>query len=320
VTGQAPRPAPDGLDGLRPPVFAIAYRMLGSVGEAEDVVQETLLRVHLAGARGERIEFPRAYAAKVATRLAIDRLRSARARRETYVGEWLPEPLLTDPPPAGDPVRQAEIADSLSLAFLVLLESLSPEQRAVLLLRDVFDYGYDEIAGVIGTSEANARQLAVRARRHVEERRPRFEVSRERRDELARRFFAAAQEGDLGGLEALLADDVVLRGDGGGKVPALARSVYGRARVARTLIAWGRVGSRTGGVTLRPTEVNGQPGAVVVDGDGRAFGVIGLEIAGGRVQGISSIVNPDKLGHLGRPVGSLRDVLDRSRGAGDPGR
>ena len=233
------------LDELRPAAFAIAYRMLGSVAEAEDVVQEALLRVLRALEEGERIESPRAYVATVATRLAIDELRSARVRRETYVGEWLPEPLLADP--ADDPARQAEMADSLSLAFLVLLESLSPEQRAVLLLRDVFDYGYDEIAAIVGKSEDNTRQLAARARRHVEEGRPRFEPSREQRDELARRFFAAAQEGDLGGLEALLAHDVVLHGDGGGKAPALARAVQGRTRVARTLMAWMRQGARIPG-------------------------------------------------------------------------
>lgn len=173
----------------------MAYRMLGSVAEAEDVVQEALLRLHRALSDGERIESPRAFATTVATRLAIDELRSARARRETYVGEWLPEPLVVDA--SGDPARQAEMADSLSLAFLVLLESLSPEQRAVLLLRDVFDYGFDEVALIVGKSEDNVRQLAVRARRHVDERRPRFETSREQRDELARRFFAAALGGDL---------------------------------------------------------------------------------------------------------------------------
>ena len=164
------------LDELRPAAFAIAYRMLGSAAEAEDVVQETLLRVHRTLEEGSRIESPRAFVATVATRLAIDQLRSARARRESYAGEWLPEPLVTDP--TDDPEHEAEVADSLSLAFLVLLESLSPEQRAVLLLHDVFDYGYDEIAEIVGKSEENVRQLAVRARRHVGERRPRFETSR----------------------------------------------------------------------------------------------------------------------------------------------
>ena len=297
------------LEDLRAPTFAIAYRMLGSVTEAEDVVQETLLRVHRALVAEERIESLRAYAATIATRLAIDGLRSARVRRETYVGEWLPEPIVTDP--ASDPGRQAEMADSLSLAFLVLLESLSPEQRAALLLRDVFDYGYDEIAEIVGTSEVNARQLATRARRHVGERRPRFEAAREEREALAERFFAAAREGDLAGLEALLAQDVVLTGDGGGKVPALARSLHGRARVARTLLAWTRQGFRHGG-TLRPTDVNGQPGALVLDPDGGLIGVIALDVADGQIQGVRSIVNPDKIGHVGR-VGELRALLGRRR-------
>lgn len=300
----------DLLDGLRPAAFGIAYRMLGSVAEAEDIVQESLLRVHRALEQGEPIESPRAYVATVATRLAIDQLRSARARRESYVGQWLPEPLVTDE--AGDPERQAEIADSLSLAFLVLLESVSPEQRAVLLLRDVFGYGYDEIAEVVGKSEDNARQLAARARRHVEEGRPRFEPSREKRDELARRFFAAAREGDLGGLEALLARDVVLHGDGGGKVPALARSLQGRSHVARTLLAWARQGSRSAGAAVSQVEVNAAPGALLVDRDGRLIGVMALEIADGQVQSVSSIVNPDKLRHLG-PVGDLRALLEPGR-------
>jgi RNA polymerase sigma-70 factor (TIGR02957 family) len=301
-------PHDDLLRELRPAAFAIAYRMLGSVAEAEDIVQEALLRVHRALDQGERIESPRAYVATVATRLAIDQLRSARARRETYAGEWLPEPLVTDD--ADDPARHAEMADSLSLAFLVLLESLSPEQRAVLLLHDVFDYGYEEIARIVGKSQDNVRQLAARARRHVAERRPRFEASQEQRDELARRFFAAAEHGDLGALEALLAHDVVLHGDGGGKVPALARSLHGRSRVARTLLAWSRQGARIPGATLRQVEVNGQPGALLLDGDGGLISVMALDIAGGQIRGVSSIVNPDKLAHLGR-VADLRALLAR---------
>jgi RNA polymerase sigma-70 factor (ECF subfamily) len=294
------------LEELRPTAFAIAYRMLGSVAEAEDVVQEALLRVHDALERDERIESPRAYLATIATRLAIDQLRSARVRRETYVGEWLPEPLVTDP--EVDPARQAELADSLSLAFLVLLESLSPEQRAALLLRDVFDYGYAEIAEIVGKSEDNARQLAARARRHVEERRPRFEASREQRDELARRFFSAAQEGELDGLEKLLAHDVVLHGDGGGKAPALARAVHGRQRVARTLRAWMRQGERIPGAALRQVEVNGQPGAVLLAGEGTLVGVMALDIADGQIQAVRSIVNPEKLSHVG-PVGDIGALL-----------
>ena len=294
------------LDELRKPVFAIAYRMLGSVAEAEDVVQETLLRVHAALEAGERVESPRAFAATVATRLSIDQLRSARVRRERYVGDWLPEPLVGD-----EPAQAAEMADSLSLAFLVLLESLSPEQRAVLLLRDAFDYEYAEIARIVGKSEPNVRQLATRARRHVEERRPRYETSRERRDELARRFFAAAQEGDLAALEQLLAADVVLQGDGGGKAPAIARALHGRERVARTLGAWAKAGLGT--TAMRLAEVNGQPGAIVEDEEGRVYGVMALDIADGQVQGILSVVNPDKLGHVG-PVGDARAYLAARRG------
>jgi RNA polymerase sigma-70 factor (TIGR02957 family) len=284
------------LAEVRPVAFGIAYRMLGSVAEAEDVVQESLLRVHEALAGGERLGSPRAFTATVATRLAIDQLRSARVRRERYTGDWLPEPLVTGG--EDDPAAQAELSDSLSLAFLVLLEQLTPEQRAALLLRDVFDYGYDEIAGIVGTSEANARQLATRARRHVEAGRPRFEASREQRDELAKRFFAAVRDGDLAGLESLLAEDVVLQGDGGGKVPALARALRGRDRVARTLVNWGRFGSRLEGVRVALTELNGQPGAVISDADGTVLGAMALEIAGGEVRGVKSVVNPDKLAHL----------------------
>ena len=213
------------LDELRPVAFAIAYRMLGSVSEAEDVVQEALLRVHRALDAGEQIASPRAFIATVTTRLAINELRSARARRERYVGEWLPEPIITDG--QDDPAQHAETADSLSVAMLVLLESLSPEQRAALLLHDVFGYEYPQIAEIVGKSEDNVRQLATRARRHVEQRRPRFQTTREQRDELVRRFVAAAEQGDLAGLEVLLAHDVQLTADGGGKVPALAETVRG---------------------------------------------------------------------------------------------
>jgi RNA polymerase sigma-70 factor (ECF subfamily) len=284
------------FDELRPSAFAIAYRMLGSVSEAEDVVQEGFLRLHRAREGGERIESPRAYLATVVSRLSLDRLRSAKAQRETYVGDWLPEPLVASAD--ADPARKAETADSLSLAFLVLLESLSPEQRAAFLLREVFDEPYDRIAEIVGTSEQNARQLTARARRHVEERRPRFEATREQREELANRFFAAAEDGDLQGLEELLAQDVVLRGDGGGKAPALKRALHGRTRVARTLIGGLRAATRFGWA-LRREEVNGQPGALFFDREGRLIGVMSLDVAEGRIQGVSSIVNPDKLRHLG---------------------
>jgi RNA polymerase sigma-70 factor (TIGR02957 family) len=298
------------LEELRPYAFAIAYRMLGSVSEAEDVVQEALLRVHQALDAGERIASPRAYVATVTTRLAINELRSARARRERYVGEWLPEPIITDG--EDDPARHAETADSLSLAMLVLLESLSPEQRAVLLLHDVFDYDHAQIAQIIGKSQDNVRQLATRARRHIEQRRPRFQTTREQRDELARRFFQAAEQGDLSGLEALLAHDVELTGDGGGKVPALARTLRGRSRVARTLVNWSSVGTSIPGASLRLVEVNGGPGALFLDAQQRLLGVMALEIAGGQIRSISSIANPDKLAHLG-PVGDFASLLRSAR-------
>jgi RNA polymerase sigma-70 factor (TIGR02957 family) len=298
------------LDELRPVAFAIAYRMLGSVSEAEDVVQEALLQVHQALDAGEQIASPRSFVATVSTRRAIDELRSARARREEYVGEWLPEPIITDG--HDDPARHAEMADSLSLAMLVLLESLSPEQRAVLLLHDVFDYRYPQIAAIVGKSEDNVRQLATRARRHVQQRRPRFQTTREQRDELARRFFAAAEQGDLAGLEALLAADVELTGDGGGKVPALARTLRGRSRVARTLIDWARLGARLPGASVRSVEVNGGPGALFLDAQQRLIAVVALEIAGGQITSINAIVNPDKLTHLG-PVGDFTSLVRAAR-------
>ncbi|MGO4341461.1 RNA polymerase sigma-70 factor [Pedococcus sp. 2YAF34] len=298
------------LDELRPTAFAIAYRMLGSVSEAEDVVQESLLRVHQSLQSGEEIASPKAYVATVTTRLAINELRSARVRRERYVGDWLPEPLVADS--TDDPASHAETADSLSLAMLVLLESLSPEQRAVLLLHDVFGYGYGEITAIVGKSEDNVRQLAARARRHVTERRPRFQTSREQQQALAQRFFAAARAGDLAGLESLLAHDVELRGDGGGKVPALGRSLHGRSRVAHTLANWLHALARFPEVTMSPAEVNGAAGAVFRDGQDRVLGVWALDVADGQVTGIHSIVNPDKLGHLG-PVGDALAIIRDAR-------
>jgi RNA polymerase sigma-70 factor (ECF subfamily) len=304
------------LDELRPVSFAIAYRMLGSVSEAEDIVQEALLRVHRTLDEGDRIESPPAFVSTVTTRLAINELRSARARREEYVGEWLPEPIVTGG--TDDPARHAEMADSLSLAMLTLLESLSPEQRAVLLLHDVFDYDHAQIAEIIGKSPDNVRQLASRARRHVEARRPRFQASREHQQALASRFFAAAREGDLAGLESLLAHDVLLTADGGGKVPALAHPVRGRSRVAHMLVERLNAVSRIPEIQMRPVELNGSPGTLLLDGQDRLIAVWALEIGGGQIQAIRSIVNPDKLAHLGPTADP--DFLLRARGAsGSPG-
>ena len=296
------------LEELRPAAFAIAYRMLGSVSEAEDVVQEALLRVHQALDSGEQISSPRAFAATITTRLAINELRSARARREHYIGEWLPEPIITDE--QDDPAQHAEMADSLSVAMLVLLERLSPEQRAVLLLHDVFDYDHAQIAQIIGKSEGNVRQLATRARRHVEQRRPRFQTTREQQHKLAARFFEASEQGNLAALEVLLASDVQLTGDGGGKAPALARSLRGRDRVARAVVSW--VGARLPGVSVRAVEVNDGPGALYLDAQQRLIAVVALDIAGGQIRSINSIVNPEKLTHLG-PVGDLKSLLRSAR-------
>jgi RNA polymerase sigma-70 factor (ECF subfamily) len=308
VSSNGENEATEVFEELRPLLFSIAYRMLGSVSEAEDIVQEAFVRFHGASAETE-IESARAYLCAVTTRLSIDHLRSARVRRELYFGEWLPEPLLVDPGP--DAAQHAETADTLSLAFLVLLESLSPVERAVFLLHDVFGYGYAEIARVVEKSEDNCRQLAVRARRHVDERRPRFEASRAQREELAQRFFAAVEEGDSEGLIGLLAADVVVYGDGGGRAPSWPRPIHGRERVSRLLIAV-FAQARDAGLRPHPTRVNGQPGAKFLDHEGRLVNVISLDIADGAVQTVRSIINPDKLRHLG-PLADIRRLLREGR-------
>jgi RNA polymerase sigma-70 factor (ECF subfamily) len=276
-------------DELRGYLFAIAYRMLGSVAEAEDVVQEAYLRYHEAGSEPES---PRAYLATVTTRIAIDELRSARSRREVYPGEWLPEPLVDD-----EAARHAETADSLSMAFLHLLEQLSPVERAVFLLREVFDYPYPDVARIVGKSPANCRQILARAHTHVDEGRHRFDVSREERDEVARRFLAAWDEGDTEALIELLAPDAVVHGDGGGKAPSIPAPLVGAERVAKALIGWGGR-AREIGLTHRAALVNGEPGIVFSDAGGRIVWVSALEIAGGVVIAVRSVLNPDKLGHL----------------------
>jgi RNA polymerase sigma-70 factor, ECF subfamily len=245
---------------------------------------------------GTDIESPKAWLSRVTTRLAINHVQSARVRRERYVGTWLPEPLVTET--ASEGLRHAETADSLSLAFLVLLESLGPVERAVFLLREVFDYGYDEIAAVVGKSEDNCRQIAVRARRQVEAKKPRFEASRRKREELSRRFFNAVEAGDTQGLIRLLAADVVVYADGGGKAPAILRPVYGRERAVRLFSKWTRRPERLGVSSMRYAEINGQPGALYLDADGRPVGVVSLDIADDLVQTVRAISNPDKLRHL----------------------
>ena len=289
------------FEQLRPLLFAIAYRIIGSVVEAEDAVQETWLRFEAA--QTEPVS-TKAFLSAVVTRVSIDVLRSARVRREQYVGPWFPEPLVADP--YEDPARSAELADSVSMAALLLLERLSPLERAVFVLREVFRFEYDEIASAVGRSEDACRQLASRARRHMDAGRPRFEADRREREELAERFFAALRDGEVDELRDLLAADVEIIGDGGGKAPAFARGVIGFERVIRVLeglvpaIAAVDLG-------VQPHEVNGQPGAILRDGDGRVFGTLALEIMGGRIQTIRGVLNPDKLRHLG-PVGDAWEI------------
>ena len=281
------------FEELRPLLFSIAYRILGSVSEAEDAVQEAWLRY---AASPVQPTSPKAFLSAVVTRISIDVLRSARVRREEYVGPWFPEPLLTDP--YEDPERSAELADSVSMAALLLLERLTPLERAVFVLREVFGFGFGEIASAVGRSEAACRQLAVRARRHVDAGRPRFEADRRERDELAARFFDALREGDVDGLRELLAADVQLAGDGGGKAPTLARSIIGAEKVTRVLASIFPLFARID-VTLEPHEVNGQPGAIFRDRDSKVLLTLTLDILGGRIQMIRSVSNPDKLGHVG---------------------
>jgi RNA polymerase sigma-70 factor (ECF subfamily) len=278
------------VDELRPLAFSVAYRMLGSVTEAEDVAQEALLRVHEA----EDVDRPEAFVTTVTTRLAIDVLRSARVRRETYVGEWLPEPLVGDDAP-----MLVEDEETISMAFLVLLERLTPEERAVVVLREAFDYPFAEIAEMLGKSEANCRQILSRARKRIDDDRPRFDPDPQEREELAARFLTAARDGDVDGLVAMLAPDVSLTGDGGGKAQAIARTVTGVRAVSRTMAAFARRLATWEGVSFVPVTVNGQPGFRLDDAQGRVILVFTMEIADGRIRRVQSVVNPDKLRHIG---------------------
>jgi RNA polymerase sigma-70 factor, ECF subfamily len=293
------------FEQLRPYLFSIAYRMLGSVADAEDAVQEAYLRYLRAD---EPAESPKAYLATVTTRLCIDQLRSARVRRETYVGEWLPEPLLTDD---DSPERSMVDADSLSMSFLLVLERLSPVERAVFLLHDVFGYSFAEVAGMIDRSAENCRQIGVRARRHVAEHAPRFSTTRAERDALASRFLAAFTDGDLDGLVSMLAADVVLQGDSGGHQPSWPNAIAGRDRVARVLVGLA-TDIRRLGLIVHTVSVNGEPGVTVHSPDGGLINVIALDIAEGSVQTLRSVINPDKLGHLG-PLADRAALLAQRR-------
>jgi RNA polymerase sigma-70 factor (ECF subfamily) len=281
------------FEELRPLLFAIAYRILGSVSEAEDAVQESWLRYEASPTQPTSTK---AFLSAVVTRVSIDVLRSARVRRETYVGPWFPEPLLTDP--YQDPERSAELADSVSMAALLLLERLSPLERAVFVLREVFGFGFPEVASTVGRSEAACRQLAVRARHHMDAGRPRFEADRREREKLAARFFDALAEGDLDRLRELLAADVQLVGDSGGKAPQLAKAILGADNVARVLASIFPRFVRID-VALEPHEVNGQPGAILRDRDGKVLNTWVLDILDGQIQAIRTVTNPDKLAHVG---------------------
>ena len=281
------------FEQLRPLLFSIAYRILSSVSEAEDAVQETWLRYESSSTQPTSAK---AFLSAAVTRISIDILRSARVRREEYVGHWFPEPLLTDP--YQDPGRSAELADSVSMAALLLLERLSPLERAVFVLREVFGFGFPEVASAVGRSEAACRQLGVRARRHMDAGRPRFEADRREREKLAARFFDALREGDVEGLRELLAADVQFVGDGGGKAPQLARSIIGAEKVARVLASIFPWLVRID-VTVQPHQVNGQPGAIFRDRDGKVLNTLALDVLDGRIQTIRSVQNPDKLRHVG---------------------
>ena len=296
-------------EDLRPLMFAIAYRMVGSVADAEDLVQDGYLRMAQALALGTEIESPKAYLTTVVTRLAIDHLRSARVRRETYPGPWMPEPVVERLDEA--PAESAELTESLSIAFMVLLEQLSPTERAVFLLHDVFGYRFDEIAAGVGRSEAGCRQIAVRARRRLEPQRPHFETDPRQRTQIADEFLTAFREGDIDALLALVSDDAVFVGDGGGRAAALPEPIRGRDRVAHLLRAFANQNQRLH-LSFEPALVNAQPGAVVRDPDGLVVTVLALDISDGAISTIRSIVNPDKIAHLGAV-----SPLTRRRGGPD---
>lgn len=300
------------FEDLRPLLFSIAYRITGSVAESEDVVQDAWLRYEQVT---DSVDAPKAFLSAVVTRLAIDVLRSARSRREEYVGEWFPEPLLSDP--YADPERAAELADSVSMAALLLLERLSPLERAVFVLHEVFGFDFAEVATAVDRSPQACRQLASRARRHMADGRPRFAVDRQERDQLADRFFDAFREGDVDTLRELLAADVLLVGDSDGRAPQWGHGIFGTGKVARVLVALIGPFEQIGG-SVEVHELNGQPGAIFRDRDGRVINTWTLDIQDGQVQAIRTMLNPDKLGHIG-PVADAWAVVREAFGTRRPG-
>jgi RNA polymerase sigma-70 factor (ECF subfamily) len=279
------------FDQYRGLLFSIAYRMLGSVADAEDILQETFLRWQKVP--DEEVRSPRAFLVTIASRLCINHLQSARVQREEYVGQWLPEPVVTGP--GSDPFAAFRIDESLSMAFLVLLERLKPLERAVFLLREVFDYDYPEIAEALGQSEANCRQVLHRARQHVAEVRPRFQASPQHRDELFQQFLRAIDVGSMDGLLALLSGDIVLHSDGGGKGPAVPNPIRGRDNVARGILAGMKRIPQT--LFRRLAQINGQSGMVTYL-EGHPFSVVTVDIADERIAAVYIVTNPEKLAHL----------------------
>ncbi len=281
------------FDRHRRLLFSIAYRMLGSVADAEDVLQEAYLRWQRTE---EEVRSPRAYLSAVVTRLSIDQLKSARVRREEYIGAWLPEPILTEGEGADAPAEAAILEESLSMAFMVLLESLTPTERAVFLLREVFDYDYGEVSRLVGKSEENCRQISRRARQSVAARRPRFEASQEQEERLMESFLQACAGGDMEALVSLLSEDVILWSDGGGKVRAALNPIRGADKVIRWFA--GILQKTPPGLTFRTASVNGRPGAVGYYADGSPQSVVTLEVEGESIRAIHFVVNPEKLENI----------------------
>jgi RNA polymerase sigma-70 factor (ECF subfamily) len=285
----------EAFEANRELLFAVAYRMLGTVADAEDAVQDAWLR--WSAAPRPDVAQPRAYLVTTVTHIALNRLQSARARREAYVGPWLPEPLLTVTPDAAD---RAELAESVSLAMLVVLESLTPEERAVFVLHEVFGFTHAEIAAAIGRPDTSVRQLMHRAREHVQARRPRFDVDAGQRREVTERFLAAAAGGDIDQLMTVLAPDVILIADGGGKARAPLRPITGAAKVARFMTAVARrpyMGIDISDLTVEMAEINGSPGLVATL-DGKPVVALTTIIADGRISAIHLVASPDKLRSL----------------------
>jgi RNA polymerase sigma-70 factor (ECF subfamily) len=289
----------DDFQSYRPLLFSIAYRMTGSASEAEDIVQESYLRYRAAA---HEIRSLKSYLSTIVTRLSLDHLKSARTQREQYIGPWLPEPLLTDSRGTA-PLQQVEQRESIATAFLVLLESLNPQERAVFLLREVFEYEYAEIAEILGLSAANCRQIFHRAQQRVAERRPRFEPSREAQRRLSERFLRACPQGDVAALAETLAQDVVSWSDGGGKVSAARLPVRGRDHVVRLLL--GLMGKAPADLRMEIAEVNGAPAVLLFMGETLWY-VSTAEIADGRIQAFHTVLNPDKLAFIQRQIAAER--------------